>query len=157
MISVCLVVAHMHYVILHLLWTENMWPASPNGLVGFVLWESDLLLSYTLSQPRTNGHVGNQKLCCYLFLDTISADQTLEHHNALYHNKNIHQPIIPCTSTVKQTIAVKWFTSANTNTSSLAAKKHPLSRLEFSYVPEFVHDQIILSCFKHVSIFIRKK
>lgn len=83
-------------------------------------------------------------------------DQLLGHHNALYHNKSVHQHIIHCTS-AKQTIAVKRSTSANTNTSSLAAKKHPLSRFGFSYMPEFVHDQIVLSCFNCVSIFIGKK
>ena len=84
-------------------------------------------------------------------------NQPLEHHSALHHNKCVHQHIVLRTSTAKQTIAVKRSTSANTNTSSLAAKKHPLSRFGFSYMPEFVHDQIILSCFNSVFIFIGKK
>jgi len=84
-------------------------------------------------------------------------DRPLEHHSALPHNMSVHQQITFCTSTAKQTIAVKRSTSANTNTSSLAAKKHPLSRFGFSYMPEFIHHQIILSCFNCVSILIGKK
>lgn len=147
----------MRHVTLHLLWTKNMWPASPCSLVSLVLWKKDLLLSHRLCQPKTKGHVGNQKLYHYLFLHTIFVAQPQEHHSALHHNKSVHQHIILCTSTAKQTIAVKRSASANTNTSSLAAKKHPLSRFGFSYTPEIVHDQIILSCFNCVSIFIGKK
>lgn len=66
----------MRHVTLCLLWTKNTWPAGPTKQDWPSHGKRDLLLSHGLSQPRTNGHVGNQKLYCYLFLDTIFSRST---------------------------------------------------------------------------------
>lgn len=84
-------------------------------------------------------------------------DKHLEYHSALHHKKSVHQQIIYHTSKAKQTITFKQVTSANKATSPLAAKRHPLSRFRCSYMPEFVHDQIIPGHFNQVSFFVRGK
>lgn len=130
-----LVEIDMQHVTLHLLRTKNVWPAGPCGLVSLLLWKRLLLLSPGLSQLRTNGHMSKQKSTIICSWIRFFVGQPLEHQSALHHNKNVHPCVTLCTSAAKPTTAVKKSTSANTNTSSLAAKRRPLSRFGFSYMP----------------------